>query len=79
MQSPGQKNKAYYIFISYHNYAFGYDGTNSKLKDIVITFWEDMGNYALLKDYTTSILFRRKLWKKTELLPQRLTQARFAR
>lgn len=45
-------NKAYYIFISYHNYAFGYDGINSKLKDIVITFWEDMGNYISLKDYS---------------------------
>lgn len=45
-------NKPYYIFISYHNYAFGYDGINSRWKDIVITFWEDMGNYALLKDYS---------------------------
>ena len=45
-------NKAYYIFISYHNYAFGYDGINSKLIDIVITFWEDMGNYISLKDYS---------------------------
>ena len=45
-------NKPYYIFISYHNYAFGCDGINSRWKDIVITFWEDMGNYALLKDYS---------------------------
>lgn len=45
-------NKAYYVFISYHNYAFGYDGVNSRWKDIVITFWEDMGQYAVLKDYS---------------------------
>lgn len=45
-------NKAYYIFVSYHNYAFGYDGVNSRWKDIVVTFWEDMGQYAVLKDYS---------------------------
>lgn len=45
-------NKAYYIFTSYHNYAYGYDGVNSRWKDTVITFWKDMGQYAVLKDYT---------------------------
>ncbi|MDE7315379.1 MAG: hypothetical protein K2N11_06715 [Mucispirillum sp.] len=45
-------NKTFYIFISYHNYAYGYDGVNSRWKDIVITFWEDMGQYAVLKDYS---------------------------
>lgn len=45
-------DKAYFIFISYHNYAFGYDGVNSRWKNIVITFWEDMGQYAVLKDYS---------------------------
>ncbi len=45
-------NKTFYIFISYHNYAYGYDGINSRWKNTVITFWEDMGQYAVLKDYS---------------------------
>ncbi len=45
-------NKIFYVFLSYHNYAYGYDGVNSRWKDTVITFWEDMGQYAVLKDYT---------------------------
>lgn len=44
-------NKPFHILISYHNYAYGYNGINNKWKNMVITFWEDMGNYALLKDY----------------------------
>ncbi len=45
-------NKIFYVFISYHNYAYGYDGINSKWKNIVITFWEDTGSYIVLKDYS---------------------------
>lgn len=45
-------NKAYYIFLSYHNYAFGYDGVNSRWKNIAVTLWEETGQYAVLKDYS---------------------------